>query len=270
MNYKHLLITRINVFYKTKMAVRGFDPDTWLLERVEIFKKFCLPSILNQSNKNFYWFFYIDSETSQEVISDLAITFEPFPFIKLIAHHYESFNITKYLQGDIQQYLGSDFQYLISSRVDTDDMLHKDYIDIVQKEFKNQEYQALNFNKGLVYHVPTGVSSLMEHRYNAFMSLIEKRSVNGFKTVFHKQHTEYRNDIRKLEIKIKQSMWCVTIHGLNDSTGFYGKVFKLREPDLSESFGFQYQKSPSFMDILNFTLRSYSRTFQKVRDKFLM
>lgn len=270
MEYKHLLISRLNVFYKTKMSGRGFDPDIWLLERVEIFKKFCFPSILNQSNKDFSWFFYIDSETPLEVRNDLENTFEPYPFIKLISHHYESFNITKYLQYDIQQYLGSDFQYLISSRVDTDDMLHKDFIKNVQMRFNDQKYEAINFNKGLVYHIPTGVSSLMVHRYNAFLSLIEKRPEDGFKTVFYKQHTEYRTDPYKVEIKIKQSMWCVSIHGLNDSTGFYGSVIKFKKPDFKGDFGFRYQKKPSFIEVLKFTIRSYSRTVQKVGDKFLM
>lgn len=270
MEFRHLLISRLNVYYKTKMADRGFDIDAWLLERVEIFKKFCLPSILNQSNKNFYWFFYIDSETPLEVKSELATIFQPYPFVKLISHQYDSFNITKYLNSDIRKYLEENFQYLISSRVDTDDMLNKDYIEIVQKQFKNQEYQALNFNKGLVYHVPTGVSSIMIHKYNAFMSLIEKRSADGFKTVFFKQHTEYKTDPYKVETKIKQAMWCVSIHGLNDSTGFYGRVIKFNKLDFKENFGFQYQKLPSFMEVLNFTIRSYSRTLQKVMDKFLM
>lgn len=268
MNYKHILISRLNVYYKTKTAGRGFDPDTWLLERIEIFKKFCFPSILNQSNKKFIWFFYIDSETPLEIRIDLENTFKPYPFIKLIAHHYESFNITKYFQNDIQDFLGEDFQYLVSSRVDTDDMLHKDYIATVQKKFNGQEYQAINFNYGLVYDVQSGVMSLMTHRYNPFLSLIEKRTENGFRTIFQKSHTDYRNDTKKIEIKIKELMWCQTIHGLNDSTGFYGSVYKFRKPDLKENFAFQFQKNPPPLEIINFTVRSYSRTLKKIIDKF--
>jgi len=267
MEFKHLLISRLNVFYKTKMAERGFDPEDWLLERVEIFKKFCFPSILHQANKNFHWFFYIDSQTPDIVRKDLEDLFEQFSFIQLISHRYESFNITKYLQADINQYLGSDFQYLISSRVDTDDMLHKDYISIVQRQFKNQEYLALNFNKGLVYDVPSGVSSIMIHRYNAFISLIEKRTVEGFRTVFQKNHTAYRQDLGKTEIKLDRPMWCVTIHGLNDSTGFYGRVIKFAQPDLKTWFGFKFQKKPNQVDILRFSIRSYLRTTLKAVGK---
>lgn len=267
MEFKHLLITRLNVYYKIKMAERGFDPDTWLLERVEIFKKFCFPSIINQKNRDFNWFFYIDSETPLAVKSDLEGLFRPYPFINLIAHHYDSFNISKYLQADIDQFLGTDFEFLISSRVDTDDMLHRDYISDVQSRFKKQDYTAINFNRGLVYDVTSGVSSIMVHRYNAFLSLIERKSEAGFRTVYYKQHTAYRDDTGKLEITIGKPMWCVTIHGLNDSTGFYGRVNKLKQPDLVKNFGFQNQVYPKFSKILAFSLRSYKRTFRKITDK---
>ncbi|MCH6202124.1 putative rhamnosyl transferase [Aquiflexum sp. LQ15W] len=269
MEYKHLLITRLNVFYKTKIAERGFDPEIWLLERIEIFKKFCYPSILNQSIKEFHWFFYIDGHTPVNVIEDLERIFKPFSFIKLISHEYQSFNISKYLQADIQKFLGNDFQYLISSRVDTDDMLHNDYIGFVQRQFKNQTYLALNFNKGLVYDVQSAVTSIMIHRYNAFLSLIEKRTESGFKTVYYKQHTEYRNDKSKLEINVKEPMWCVTIHGLNDSTGFYGRVNISNQPNMQILFGFKFQQKPRFKDVCSFTIRSFRRTFQKVLNKFI-
>lgn len=265
MEFKHLLITRLNVYYKTKMAERGFDPEVWLLERVEIFKKFCFPSILNQANKAFYWFFYIDSETPAEVRADLEELFRPYPFITLIAHQYENFSIAKFLRSDIDQYLGGDFQFLVSSRVDTDDMLHRDYISNVQSRFNKQVYMALNFNKGLVYDVHSGVSSVMVHRYNAFLSLIEKRTAEGFKTVFHKPHTAYRQDSSRIEIKINQPMWCVTIHGLNDSTSFYGQVIKFKQPDLSEFFGLKFQKHPPLIEITQFSIRSYKRKLIKIK-----
>jgi len=120
----------------------------------------------------------------------------------------------------------------------------------------------------LVYDATSGVVSLMVHRYNAFLSLIENRTENGFLTVFQKPHTDYRHDSKKQEVGIQQPMWCVTIHGLNDSTGFYGEVYKFRTPDLKDKFGFQFQKSPLLFVIIKFTIRSYLRTLKKIFDKF--
>jgi hypothetical protein len=153
--------------------------------------------------------------------------------------------------------------------VDTDDMLHKDYIASIQSQFKNQSYLAINFNIGLVYDVLSGVSSIMIHKYNAFLSLIEQKSELGFKTVYFKQHTDYRYDKNKWEIIVKEPMWCVTIHGLNDSTGFYGKVNIANQPDMKLFFGFKFQKKPSLKDIYSFTIRSYRRTFLKILNKLI-
>lgn len=264
MKFRHVLVSRLNVFYQKKMSEKGFDPENWLLERVEIFKKFCLPSILNQSNKKFQWFFYIDAHTPDQVKEDLEKTFVPYPFIKLLAHHFDSFNITKELRSDIDKYLGKDFDFLISSRVDTDDMLHKDFISNIQESFNEQEFKILNFSRGLVYHIPSGVSSFSNRKGNPFISLVEKRNNGQFVTVFSKSHTDYVSDYAYTEIYLEKPLWCMTVHGLNDSTGFFGKINLIKQPMFKDYFGFNHHKSPNINDVLWFLLRSYRRTFNKL------
>lgn len=268
MEFRHVLVSRLNVFYLTKMAERGFDPDNWLLERVEIFKKFCLPSILNQSNKNFEWFFYVDSSTPDFVRMDLEKTFSPYPFIKLLSHQFDSFNITKQLRSDLDHYLGKDFIFLISSRVDTDDMLHKDFIETVQKFFKKQEFLVLNFSKGYVYHTNSGVSALSERKANPFISIIEKRKKDQFITVFSKSHTDFILDNGYTEICLSKPLWCMTVHGLNDSTGFFGKINLIKQPRLKDFFGFNHQVVPKNRDVFWFLFRSYKRTIKRIVLKF--
>ncbi|MBT0813042.1 hypothetical protein KIH41_17270 [Litoribacter ruber] len=249
------------------MAEKGFDPEEWLLERIDFFKKCCFPSILNQSNKNFTWFFYIDNKTPEHVKKSLGDIFDPFPFIKLIAHEYENFNITRYLMADIECFLGDDFDYLISSRVDTDDMLHKNFIETVQIFFGEQEYKVLNFSKGYVYDMPSGISSQTLRKANPFISLIEKRKNGRFQTVFCKPHTDFLGDPDYLEIRLRKPLWCMIVHGLNDSTSFYGSVNKFTQPVLKDSFGFRFQKKPKVVYLLSFSIRSYKRTIDKIIEK---
>lgn len=267
MEFKHLLITRLNVFYKTKMAEKGFNPEVWLNERVDLFKRICFPSVLNQSKKNFAWFFYIDSETPSWVRADLEALFVPFPFIQMISHQFENFSIAKYLQTDVDRLLGSEFQYLISCRVDTDDMLHRNFIETVQSFFGEQEYKVLNFSKGYVYDISSGVSSLTSRKANPFISLFEKRQNGRFQTVFCKPHTDFLGDPDYLEIGIRKPLWCMTVHGLNDSTGFYGRIIKFVQPDLKGQFGFEFQKQPNLNSIIKYTIRSYQRTLIRVKSK---
>lgn len=267
MSFRHILITRFNIFYKTKMATQGHDPEEWLRERFEIFKKFCFPSIINQSSKNFTWMLYVDIDTTPEVLENLQEMVKPYPFILLIHRFFENFSVKLFLNEDIQKYLPNDFEFLISSRVDTDDMLQKDFIKLVQAHFKNQEYEALNFNKGHIYDVNTGVVSTAIHRQNPFISLFEKKSVGEFKTVFHKIHPAYKNDLHKIEVSNKTPLWVMSVHGLNVSTGFYGRVIKFVQPDLKGEFGFEFQKRPSFHSKIKFTIRSYKRTLFKIVSK---
>ncbi|MGY6522406.1 MAG: glycosyltransferase [Mongoliitalea sp.] len=267
MEFKHVLITRFNIFYKTKMAEKGYDPEIWLNERFEIFQQFCFPSIINQSSKNFYWFIYLDSETPESIFTQLHKMTSPFKFIRLIEKKFSVFSLRPYLNEDINLMFSDDFQFLITSRVDTDDMLHMDFIAKIQQNFQNQEYCALNFNKGYIYDIDTGVTSVTIHRQNPFISLIEKKSEEGFKTVFHKIHISYKGDPLKIEISNSIPMWCMSVHGLNVSTGFYGKINKFHQPNLKGLFSFGFQKKPSIVSILKFTIRSYQRTYFKIKSK---
>lgn len=267
MAFKHILITRFNIYYKTKMAQQGFDPEEWLQERFVIFQRYCFPSVINQSNLNFTWMIYVDSETSSEVLAGLKKMVEPFPFIMLIQREFPHFSLKLILNEDILNFLPGDYEYLISSRVDTDDMLHRDYIKEVQDRFNNQTYEAINFNRGHVYDIGTGVCSLAVHKHNPFISLIEKRSEAGFKSVFHQIHVAYKDDPKKVEVADLSPMWCMSVHGLNVSTSFYGRVIKFRQPNLKLLFGFEYQKKPTTSVIIQYSLRSYRRKWAKIKVK---
>ncbi|WP_238325348.1 glycosyltransferase [Lunatimonas lonarensis] len=249
------------------MAQQGHEPEVWLQERFLIFQKFCFPSILNQSNKDFTWLIYVDSETNPGILEALQELVKPYSFILLIQRVFQHFSLKLVLNEDIHKYFGEGFQYLISSRVDTDDMLHKDFIQKVQEMFQRQSYEALNFNKGHIYDISTGVTSAAVHKYNPFISLIEKRTKAGFKTVFHKIHIAYKDDPNLVKVGNYNPMWCMTVHGLNVSTSFYGRVIKFKQPDLKQIFDFDFQKKPTTNAIFQYSLRSYKRKWSKIKVK---
>src|SRR5688572_28934565 len=41
----------------------------WTIDRIEIFKKYCLPSVQNQTAQSFKWLLYFDSSTPLEIIN---------------------------------------------------------------------------------------------------------------------------------------------------------------------------------------------------------
>ena len=64
-------MTHFNV--KFKWSKKGRKPSSqkpptkkWMKHRIELFDKYCYPSIINQTNKNFKWLIFFDGDTTDE------------------------------------------------------------------------------------------------------------------------------------------------------------------------------------------------------------
>lgn len=264
MNFKHILLTRVNIGYIERTKSKGIDPAKWLDSRLNIFFKCCFPSIINQTNKNFTWILYFDRRTPKDVLVEVKNRTEEFHFIKLFFMDGGFEKLNEVLKNDVRQLVSPDISHLITSRVDTDDMLQRHYIKEVQSLFKGQSFQAINFSRGLVYDHSTGVVGSTFQRSNAFISLVEVKNSEGFQTVYHRAHRDYLNEPYRLEIKEGAFMWCVTIHGLNVSSGFFGKAFLFKKISLKNEFGYDFQRNSRFSDRLKLLLNYFKRKSKKV------
>lgn len=56
------------------------NPKEWMDKRVYIFEKICLPSILNQTNKDFIWLLSFSEKTPPYYYEK----YQHYPFIKII------------------------------------------------------------------------------------------------------------------------------------------------------------------------------------------
>ena len=219
--FKHFIITRFNLrkdgWEITKNNEKLLN-DSWLKERFELFENYCFHSVKNQSNQNFKWFVFFDVNTPDEYVTkiqdykDSYDNFCPF-FID---------GMENYLPSIIENInLNCDQEYLITSRLDNDDSLHKNYVNEVQSYFDSQDYLAIDIVDG--YTLLTGDKvrlGLKKHLYNPFISLIEKKE--NFKTVWYRDHTQWKYEKRILRVKNKL-LWLTVIHPknkVNEFTGF--------------------------------------------------
>lgn len=270
MEYKHILITRLNAFYKQKMPTHGYDPDEWLIGRVRLFKEYCFPSVVNQSSADFEWILYIDSQTPVQVVEELKELFLPHRNFHLLQRKFDDFAIHPHLDNDIREIAEINFNYLITTRLDTDDMIHKDYIAKIQKSFERKEYLPINFNNGYIYNIYTGVTAKVNYPYNPFLSLISKIENNiELVTIFHRMHHEFQDDLNVKRINTKEPMWCMTISEYNYSTGFFGRVLFKRDKKFGDYFAPQKVINPSFFTILSAKGKYYLRIFEKVKLKLI-
>jgi hypothetical protein len=166
----------------TRLAV-GQPSADWLARRLHIFEMLCAPSMAMQSCQDFRWVLAVAPDTPAWFLSRvLAIA----PRSVLVYHEGQSINpdwprLVAPFCGDGR---------LITTRLDSDDMLHQRFIEIVR-------YYAAHCSHDTVIDFPAGVKlRLSDFAYQTmtllrpthFISLVEMG--RPFRTVYQCAHQE--------------------------------------------------------------------------------
>jgi len=183
--FQHFLFTPFNAL---PSWLASFPDETWHKHRFKLFDQFCYPSVIGQSNQNFKWIvvFSVNTlEVYKRKIEEYA--------------EYENF-IPIYIPEDkhpdevphevISKYLLNDKSYIITTRIETDDALCRDYVEMVQQYFDKQEFEFINFSNGYVWNMNTYEIYLDKQPSNPFISLIEEidniKNIDRFPTPYDK------------------------------------------------------------------------------------
>jgi len=187
--FSHLLITRFNLKNPNWVVTKNNEAlldDQWMQERMELFKNYCLPSILNQTNKNFKWLLFFDSSTDEKFRKSITELVNNHNFIEVLyIDGMPNFNkrILEYIEKNIKE-----IPYLITSRIDNDDCISNRFIEEVQKNFNKQDFMAFDYIQGYTLQIePQIILGKKEPRVTQitdkriWMSIIhEKNKVNEF------------------------------------------------------------------------------------------
>lgn len=186
MVFEHFVLTRFNIKYKDwdKKFPHIVCDSSWMEYRFRLFEIFCLPSMRNQSNLQFKWLVLFDETTSEE------------HRVRIREYHKVFQNLTPiFITGknfikDIQQHLArSQADFLITTRLDSDDAYHSNAIDVIQQHFQAQDFKFLNFKKGYIYDLQKNRLQAQTYISGPFMTLIEKKKdLIMNKTVFCEDH----------------------------------------------------------------------------------
>lgn len=221
--YKHFIITRFNLkkegWETNKHNIPVLTPE-WLEDRFTLFENFCFPSIQGQINQNFTWLVYFDISTPpqyKERIQGLSRNYKNFQ--PIYVNGMEEFIPS--IQMEIKK---TREEYIISSRVDNDDCVDRNYTEEIQTRFTKEKQLALDFVDGYILQIaPDYKLGKLRQLFNPFISLIEEN--NHPKSVWQKTHAEWKNDplVKRIEdIRV----WMAVIHEANKVNTFtgYGSV----------------------------------------------
>ncbi|WP_374548523.1 glycosyltransferase [Flavobacterium sp.] len=223
--FDHYLITRFNLrasFWNTTKNNEKLLTDEWMENRMWLFENFCFPTVVSQSNKNFKWLLFFDENTKEIYKNRIEKLVENYPhFVVFFINGMDAFygELTTYIKQN-----SSDKPYLITSRIDNDDSIHKDFINEIQKQFKQQDFCAIDFIAGYSIQIePQFILGKKEQLFNPFISLIEKNE--NPETALNKDHRMWKKEKRVLQITNKR-LWLSIIHHKNKINKFdgYGNV----------------------------------------------
>jgi len=259
MNFSHFIITQFNL--KNFPLSDNNDSVTWLKwtrSRVELFKEFCLPSIKNQTCKAFTWLLYFDVDTPQE-FNEFLNELNSLSFIEICySKGYEDFNLI--YTDEVKKRVGKSVKWIITTRIDNDDCLHKDAIKIIQNKFVEKHKFLISLASGYVLNISDRTLSHYFYPMSPFLSLIETTD-NEIGGVFEKAHAEwdslhisiskeiwlncFNKKARKSQIILNGPLWVQTVHGGNISNSFYRGFPVLKRKDLSVfAINFRNNKQP--------------------------
>lgn len=223
--FNHYLITRFNLraeYWDVTKNNEQLLTDEWMDNRMWLFENFCFPSVAGQTNKNFEWLLYFDTNTKEVYknrIIDLVAKHDNFHVFFVDAMPAFEPELLKYIAEKAK-----DKAFIISTRIDNDDSIHVDFINEVQKQFNQQEYRAVDFIKGYSLQIePCYILGKKEHLYNPFISLIEKNE--NPRTAFYQEHRNWKRDKKVTQVAGKR-LWLSIIHQRNKVNKFdgYGNV----------------------------------------------
>lgn len=218
--FDHLLFTRFNI--KFPNSSNDVNDIEWLDKRFTLFEKYCLPSVLAQTNQNFTWNILCD-EFLPEKFKKIMLQLEnDFPIIK--AHFFRVDAIEK-IPETVRSIARSQIRgkYLITSRLDSDDMIYKGYINDVQSLFDYQNDRLLNFLNGFHFSEKHNLFTVVEnYQANPFISYIEKVE-NEIKTIFLGKPHNLLKDYPGIQNYRDRGYWCTVIHDNNIINALNGR-----------------------------------------------
>jgi hypothetical protein len=139
----HLIITRFLIeFYHYNEFPKKLYGKDYIPNGIRVMKKYLLPSLENQSCKNFTWIIMLGNNAN--------IT-----FVKSLLNFNNSFKWKVIYQKDIKNYVRNitkGFDVLITTRIDYDDIIYYDAVNDVRKAINiHKPVLIYGYNRGIYY-----------------------------------------------------------------------------------------------------------------------
>jgi hypothetical protein len=210
----HVFLTRFNLPSEgNERAVRL--QERWLEQRVALFERYCLPSVLAQTARNFQWIIYFDPQ-SPDWLHQRIRTWENTrvlrAFFRPSVSHEE-------MGSDVRAIVPCPRSRLLTTNLDNDDGLAANFVERLQAESFETPRSAIYFANGLIRSKDQVF--LRRDPENAFCSVSESWDAPLF------CWAAYHNSLSWLmptRIISGAPAWLQVVHTMNVSNRIHGRL----------------------------------------------
>ena len=207
-----MLLTRFNLpSVGAESVIRA--KEGWLRDRVELFEQYCLPSVRAQNNQNFHWIVYFDPRSPSWLsarIADHGSVYTPI-FRESVS--------TAELIDDMRSVVGARRSELITTNLDNDDGIARDFVGRLQSASTAHPRTAIYLANGLIKR--SSALYFRTDRTNAFCSVRE--GWDDPRTCWADWHNLLGNTMPIVVVDCAPT-WLQVIHGTNVSNRVRGRL----------------------------------------------
>jgi N-acetylglucosaminyl-diphospho-decaprenol L-rhamnosyltransferase len=210
----HVLLTRFNLpSAGVESGIRA--RDGWLDDRVDLFERYCLPSVRAQSNQNFSWIIYFDPQSPAWLLNRI----DGYATEGVCRPIFRATVDRPQLLADVRAASLVERDLLITTNLDNDDGLAVDFVDRLQRAEIDHPRAAVYLTNGLISS-QDGLY-LRRDRHNAFCSVRES-SLDPV-TCWSDWHNLLGRSMPVVELG-GEPAWLQVVHGANVSNRVRGTL----------------------------------------------
>ncbi len=225
----HVVLTRFNIPVRyegrSNPSVTAIDPRSdgaYLQERFDVFERYTVASFESQTTTDFEWWVLFSDQTPGQYRAKLEELQRRVPQLRpLFLSDEEALSLDEYLQAQLAE-VSCDL--LVTTRIDNDDAVPKDFLQRIQQAAVNTNGPAvLSFPDGAQYTTATGALARQHFFGNHFITFVEPKADTN-RVILSYRHDESPADMERVPLESAQGrpMWLEVIHGSNyaNQTGF--------------------------------------------------
>lgn len=181
MPFQHFILTPFYTRRSLNHRMLPLAGNDWLEARLDLFERYCAPSIAAQTEQNFEWLVFFDPATPPAALERFRAAVVGQGNVHVcFCDEWTHEAIVAAVRDQVRP----DTDWILSTRFDNDDGLHEEFVDRLQREVRVGTREFLNYTTG--YIVANERAYLYRHASNAFISASEP--LDGLQTPFITNH----------------------------------------------------------------------------------